>query len=66
MKKDEFLLQLQGHYWTARDFRRLAKEQGPEFFEERNWAKEAALRFVCENLEDCVRIFNHRHINGCK
>ena len=61
MKSYEFLNALVAYYWSARDFRRMKNEMGAEAFEANNWQEKAAAAFVCDNLDDCKRIFNHRH-----
>lgn len=65
-KRDTLFADLFGHYWTNKYLRTLRKDIGVDEFDAINWNKESAFRFVCENVSECERIFNHRHINSCK
>lgn len=60
MKRSEFLNRLVSHYWSASDLRRIKKGMGTEDFEAIDWTEQAALYFVCDNLDDCIRIFSHK------
>ncbi len=60
MKRDKLFADMFGHYWSKTYLRNLRKEIGVDAFDEIDWRKESALRFVSENLSECIRIFNHR------
>lgn len=66
MKGNHFLYKLIARYWTARDFRRIREDVGPERFEDYDWRKEAAFKFVCDNEKECKKIFKRKGVNNGK